>query len=106
MTAPPAGLVEVEVPMGLSVVLVRLAWVRMQQPWVLGEIMATVEKQFGAPTVDGKSERMADSLQRSCPLALLLDDVEEGEVLGAELTRDEVGEVLFKPTSCLDRLMH
>ena len=61
-------------------------------PWVFGEITAPVEKQFGPPTADGKAERAADPL-RGDALALLLGDVEEGEVLGAELTCDQAGEV-------------
>ncbi len=57
------------------------------------EIKALIEKQLGPPTVDGKSERAADPL-REDSLALLLGDVEEGGVLGAELTRDDTGEVV------------
>ena len=75
-----------------SVVLVRFMRVRTRLPWVFDEIKAPVEKQFGLSPMDGKAERAADPLCEDA-LALLLGDVEEGKVLGAELTRDEVGEV-------------
>ena len=92
MTAPTAGLVEVEVFVRFSVVLVCFVRVRTRLPWVFDEIAAPVEKQFGPPPMDGKTERAADPLREDA-LALLLGDVEEGKVLGAELTGDEVGEV-------------
>ena len=91
MTAP-AGLVEVEVLMRFGVALVRFTRVRTRLSWVFDEITPPIEKQFDPPTVDGKTERAADPLREDA-LALLLGDVEEGEVLGAELTRDESGEV-------------
>ena len=65
---------------------------RTRLPWVFDEITAPVEKQFGPSPMDGKAERAADPLHEDA-LALLLGDVEEGKVLGAKLTRDEVGEV-------------
>ena len=78
--------------MRFSVVLVCFMRVRTRLPWVFDEITAPVEKQFGPSPMDGKTERAADPLREKA-LALLLGDVEEGKVLGAELTRDEVGEV-------------
>ena len=87
-----AGLVQVEVFVRFSVVLVRFMRVRTRLPWVFDEITTPVEKQFGPSPMDGKTERAADPLRENA-LALLLGDVEEGKVLGAELTRDEVSEV-------------
>ena len=92
MTAPTAGLVEVGVFVRFSVVLVRFMRVRTRLPWVFDEITAPVEKQFGPSLMNGKIERAADPLRENA-LALLLGDVEEGKVLGAELTRGEVSEV-------------
>ena len=92
MIGPTVGLVVVRVFVRFSAVLVRFMRVRTRLPWVFDEITAPVEKQFDPSPMDGKTERAADPL-RVDALALLLGDVEEGEVLGAELTRDEVGEV-------------
>ena len=57
MTAPAAGLVEVEGLVRFSAFLVRFTCVRTQLPWVFGEITAPIEEQLGPPTVDGKSEQ-------------------------------------------------
>ena len=84
MTAPTAVLVEVEVFVRFSVVLVRFMRVHTRLPWIFDEITAPVEKQFGPSPMDGKAERAADPLRENA-LALLLGDVEEGKVLGAEL---------------------
>ena len=92
MTAPTAGLVQVKVFVRFSVVLVRFMRVRTRLPWVFDEITTPVEKQFGPSPMDGKTERAADPLRENA-LALLLGDVEEGKVLGAELARGEVSEV-------------
>ena len=92
MTASAAGLVEVGVLVRFSAVLVRFARVCTRLPRVFDEITALIEKQLGPPTVDGNSERAADPLREDA-LALLLSDVEEGGALGAELTRDDAGEV-------------
>jgi len=54
VTAPTAGLVEVEVFVRFSVVLVRFMRVRTRLPWVFDEITAPVEKPFGPPPMDGK----------------------------------------------------
>ena len=50
---------------------------------------APAEKQFDPPAVHGKFERAAGPL-RAGALALVLGDVEGGEVLGAGLVGDEV----------------
>ena len=62
MAAPAAGLVEMEVPMCLGVVLICLACVSTRLPWVLDKATAPVEKQFGLSAVHGKSNRAAGPL--------------------------------------------
>ena len=44
VTAPAAGLMEMEVPMCLGAALVYLAGVGTGLPWVLGEVAASVER--------------------------------------------------------------
>ena len=83
---------QVKVFVHFGVVLVRFMRVRTRLLWVFDEITAPVQKQFGPSPMDGKTERAADPLRENS-VALLLGDVEEGKVLGAKLTRDEVGEV-------------
>ena len=53
VAAPAAGLVEMEVPMRLGVVLIYLACVRARLPWVLGKVTASVEKVLGPSAVYG-----------------------------------------------------
>ena len=85
-----------EVLMCLGVVLICLECVGTRQPWVLGEVTAPVEKQFGPSAVHRKKpDRTADPLCGG-DFALVLCDVERDEVPGAEpgaeLAGDEVGE--------------
>ena len=62
VAAPATGLVETEVLMCLGVALICLACVSTRLPWVLDEVTASVEKQFGPSAVYGKSNRAADLL--------------------------------------------
>ena len=87
MTAPNAGLMQVEEFVRFSVVLVHFMRVRTRLPWVFDEITTPVEKQFGPSPMDGKTERAANPLREDA-LALLLGDVEEDKVLGAALSLD------------------
>ena len=50
--------------------------VRTRLPWVLDEITAPVEKQFGPSPMDGKTEQAASPL-REDSLAFFHGDVEE-----------------------------
>ena len=92
MAAPAAGLVEIEVPVCLSAVLICLACVSTRLPWVLDKVTESLEKQFGPSAVYGKSNRAADPLCKHL-LALVHSAVEEGEVLGVQFAGDEVGKV-------------
>jgi len=88
-----AGLVNTEVLMRLGVVLVCLSR-GYGLLWVLDEITAPVEKHFGPSAMNSISERAADPLREDIlALSLVLYDVEKGEVLGAELACEKVGEV-------------
>ena len=71
-----------------------LACVGTRLPWVLDKVTAPVEKHFGPSAVKIKSGRAAGSLFDGVALALVLGDVEEGEVLCAELAGGEVKEVV------------
>ena len=62
VATPTAGLVKMEVLVFLGVILICLACVGGQLPWVLDKVAASVEKQFDPPAVYGKSNRAADSL--------------------------------------------
>ena len=92
MAAHAAGLVEMEVLVGLGVALICLACVSARLPWVLGKVTASVEKVPGPSAVYGKSNRVADLLCKHL-LALVHSVAEEGEVLGVEFAGDKVGEV-------------
>ena len=59
MAAPAAGLVEIEVPVCLGVVLICLAFVSTRLSWDLDTVTAYVEKEFGPSAVYGKSNRAA-----------------------------------------------
>ena len=88
MAAPAAGLVEIQVPISLGVVLICLACLSTRLPWVLDKVTASVEKQFCPSAVYGKSNRTADPLP-----ALVHSAIEEGKVLGVEFVGEEVGKV-------------
>ena len=89
VAARAAGLVEMEILMCLGAVLVCLVCVASRVKWVLGEITAPVDKQFG-PAVYRKSERAAGPLCGDFP-ALVLSGAEEREDPGAELASGEAG---------------
>ena len=93
MAASVAGLVETEISACLGAVFVCLACVGTRLPWVLGEIAAPFEKQFGPSAVYSKSGRAADPLCGDAATSVL-DDNEEGGVLGAVLVGDEAGGVV------------
>ena len=60
--------------------------------WALDEATAPIEKQIRSTAVHSKLDRAAGPLFEDA-LTLVLGDVEKGEVLGAELADDEVGEI-------------
>ena len=62
MAESAAGLVEMKVHMCLGVVLICLACVSKRLPWVLGKVLASVDKPFVRSAVYGKSNRTADPL--------------------------------------------
>ena len=64
-----------------------------RQPWEHGDVTAPLKKHFGPSLVYRKSNRAADPLCDDA-LALILGDIKESEVPGAELEgAGEVGEV-------------
>ena len=65
--------------MFLGVGLICLACLSTRLPWVLDMVTVSVEKQFGASAVKGKSNRAAGPLCKHL-LALVHSVVEEGEV--------------------------
>ena len=77
MTAPAAGLVDMDVLMCIGVDIICLACASKRLPWVLDKATASAEKQFGPSAVYGKSNRAADLLCKHFP-ALVHSAVEEG----------------------------
>ena len=71
MAAPAVGAVEMEVPTCLGAVLVCLACVGTRPAWVLNQVKAPAEKQFGPSTVYSKSERAAGPLSGDVPVLVL-----------------------------------
>ena len=62
VAAPAAGLVKMEVPLCLGVVLIFLECASTRLLWVLGKVTASVEKQFGPSAVYGKFDLAAGPL--------------------------------------------